>query len=178
MSGWDRSRSSSLWKQNARGGIITVRRYQQRSTAQKAPKNTLICSPVRNISVSGLMLISRRRRCQRKPVIDKESISVECHNPESTAVNTGDREKSEKRLSSVVHVERNKEPIRLRYRTDSLKVHRCIWHTLPSKDYDENQTPHVGQQRWVPESLKRVSSAAEPGADIGVTVNAMFTTDD
>ena len=38
--------------------------------------------------------------------------------------------------------------------------------------------PHVGQQRWVPESLKRVSSAAEPGADIGVIVNAMFTTDD
>ena len=28
--------------------------------------------------------------------------------------------------------------------------------------------PHEGQQRWVPESLKRVGSAVEPGADIGV----------
>ena len=140
MSGWDHSRSSSIWKQNARGGIIIVRRYQQRSTTQKGTKKHSNCSSVRNISVSDLMIISRRRRRNEVTNYRQESISVECHIPESIAVNTGDREKSEKRMSNVVHVERNKEPIRLRYRTDSLKVHRCIWLTLPSKDEDENRT--------------------------------------
>ena len=32
--------------------------------------------------VSGLMIISRRKRRLKKPSTDKESIFVECHNPE------------------------------------------------------------------------------------------------
>ena len=142
----------------------------------KSPENTLI------IHLSGILvclawwLLADLEDAKMKPVTDKSRSlwSVIFPNPQQWTQGTG---RNPKRVCSVVHVERNKEPIMLSYRTNSLKVHCCIWHTLPSKDLDENWTPHVGQQRWVSENLKRVSSAAEPGADIGVKVNAMFTTD-
>ena len=51
-------------------------------------------------------------------------------------------------------------------------------HTLVEKTRMKTEPPHVEQQQWVPASLKRARRAAEPGADIGVKVNAMFTTDD
>ena len=91
----------------------------------KRPEKHSNCSLVRNISVSSLMIISRRRR--RKEVINyrQELISVKCHNPEFTVVNTGTG-RNPKRVCSFVHVERNKEPVRLHHKTDSLKVHRCI----------------------------------------------------
>ena len=103
----DHSRSSSIWKQNARDVITTVRRYQQRSMAQKGPEKHANRSPVKNISVYGLMIISRRRRRKEVTNYRQESIPAECHIPESTAVNTGDREKSEKRIFSIVHVTKN-----------------------------------------------------------------------
>ena len=56
--------------------------------------------------------------------------------------------------------------------TAALGTHSC------RKTRMKTKPPHVGQQRWVPVSLKRARRAAEPGADIGVKVNAMFTTDD
>ena len=70
LSCWDHSQRNSTWKQSARGKDLTVRKYQERSKAQKAPKNTLICSPVRNISVSDLRIISRRRRHLKNQITD------------------------------------------------------------------------------------------------------------
>ena len=87
----------------------------------KGPEKHAIYSPVRKHGVSGLMIISRSRRLlARSRSLRSATI------PKSSAVNTGDREKSEKRMSSVVYVERNKEPMELCHRTNSLKVHRCI----------------------------------------------------
>ena len=97
-------------------------------------------------------------------------------NPQQWTQGTG---RNPKRVCQVVvHVERNKEPMELCHRTDSLKVHRCSGTHSCRKTRMKTKPPHVEQQQWVPESLKRVSSAAEPGADIGVKVNIMFTTDD
>ena len=78
----------------------------------------------------------------------------------------------------VVYVERNKEPMELCHRTNSLKVHRYIGTHSWRMSRMKTKPPHVEQQQWVPVSLKRARRAAEPGANIGVKVNAMFTTDD
>ena len=43
---------------------------------KKTPKNTLICSPVKNISVSGLRLISKRRRRKQKINYKQKSRSL------------------------------------------------------------------------------------------------------
>ena len=83
-------------------------KYQERSKTQKAPKNTPIRSPVRNIGVSGLRIISRRRRRLTNPITDMSRSLWSAVIPKSTAVNTGDREKSEKSLYSVVYVERKR----------------------------------------------------------------------
>ena len=139
----------------------------------KGPEKHANCSPVRKIGVSGLMIISRRRRLlARSRSLRSTAI------PKSSAVNIGDREKSEKRLSGVVYVENNKEPMELCHRIDSLKVHRYRGTHSRRKAMMKTEPPHVEQQQWVPVSLKRTRRAAEPGADIGVKVNAMFTTDD
>ena len=61
--------------------------------------------------------------------------------------------------------------IALKY-TAAFGTHSC------RKTRMKTEPPHVEQQQWVPASLKRARRAAEPGADIGVKVNAMFTTDD
>ena len=48
----------------------------------KGPEKHVNYSLVRKIGVSGLRIISRRRRRLKKPTTDKESVSVECQNPE------------------------------------------------------------------------------------------------
>ena len=48
----------------------------------KGPEKHANYSPVKKVGVSGLMIISRRRRCLMNPITDKESISKEGHNPE------------------------------------------------------------------------------------------------
>ena len=64
----------------------------------KDPEKHANCLPVRNISASDLMLVSRQTRRKEVTNYRQESISVKCHISDSTAVNTGDREKSEKRM--------------------------------------------------------------------------------
>ena len=143
----------------------------------KGPGKHVNCSPVRKIGVSGLMIISRRRRRLKKPTTDKELISVECHNPEIHS--SEHRRQGEIRKEYVVtctwRETRNlwgcvKGLIALKYTA-------ALTHT-PRRKTRMKTEHYVGQQRWVPESLKRMSSAAEPGTNIGVTVNAMFTTDE
>ena len=120
LSGWDHSQRISIWKQNARGKWNKLSgEPRKKMQGTKGPEKHANCSPVRKIGVSGLMIISRRRRLlARSRSLRSTAI------PKSSAVNTGDREKSEKRLSGVVYVERNKEPMKLCHRIDSLKVHR------------------------------------------------------
>ena len=90
------------------GAESNCQENQQRSKAQKAPKKHSKCSPVRKFGVSGLMIISRRRRRLTNPITDMSRSLWSAVIPKSTAVNTGDREKSEKRLYSVVYVERKR----------------------------------------------------------------------
>ena len=60
----------------------------------KGPEKHANYSPVRKLGVSGLMIISRRRRLlARSRSLRSTAI------PKSSAVNTGDREKSEKSMS-------------------------------------------------------------------------------
>ena len=84
--------------------------------------------------MSGLMIISRRRRRLKKPTTDKESISVECHNPEiHSSEHRGQGEiRKEYVVSCMWRETRNLWD--LRHRTDSLKVHRCIGTHSLSKD--------------------------------------------
>ena len=98
LSGWDHSQRNSIWKHSARGKGTNCQENQERSKAQKVQKKTLIRSPVRNISVSGLRIISRRRRRLKNPITDMSRSLWSAVIPKYTAVNTGDREKSEKRL--------------------------------------------------------------------------------
>ena len=174
--GWDQSQRNSTWKHSARGESncqeISIKKH-----GTKGPKKHANYSHVRKIGVSGLMIISRLRRRLKKPTTSKESISVECHNPEiHSSEHRGQGEiRKEYVVSCMWRETRNlwssvRGLIALKYST-------ALAHT-PSRRTRMKTEPHVGQQRWVSESLKRVNSAAEPGADIGVTVNAMFTTDE
>ena len=174
LSGWDHSQRNSIWKQSARGKWNKLSgEPRKKMQGTKGPEKHANCSPVRKIGVSGLRIISRRRRLlARSRSLRSTAI------PKSSAVNTGDREKSERSMYCVVHVERNKEPMELCHRTNSLKVHRCNGTHSCRKTRMKTEPPQVEQQQWVPVSLKRAKRAAEPGADIGVKVNAMFTTDD
>ena len=148
----------------------TVRRSKKEARYRRPEKHANY-SLVRKIGVSGLMIISRRRRHLR------ESISVECHNPE---------------IHSSEH--RGQGEIRKEYVVSCMwRETRNLWHCViglialkytaalahtPRRMTTMKTEPHLGQQRWVPENLKRMGSAAEPGADIGIIVSAMLTTDD
>ena len=149
------------------------RTKKEKCKVQKAPKNTPI------VHLSGILV------CLAYGLLVDVEDSLrgadlwgvpQSRNPQQWTQGTG---RNPKRVCQVVvHVERNKEPMELCHRTSSLKVHRCSGTHSCRKTRMKTKPPHVEQQQWVPESLKRVSSAAEPGADIGVKVNAMFTTDD
>ena len=146
---------------------------ERKCKVQKAPKNTPIIHLSGNLVCLAYGLLVDVEDSLRGA--DLWGVP-QSRNPQQWTQGTG---RNPKRVCQVVvHVERNKEPMELCHRTDSLKVHRCSGTHSCRKTRMKTKPPHVEQQQWVPESLKRVSSAAEPGADIGVKVNAMFTTDD
>ena len=110
LSSWDHNRSSITWKRGARAES-NCQEIPTKKHCTKGTKKQANYSPVRKIGVSGLMIISRRRRRLKKPITDKESISVECHNPEIHSSEHRGQGKSEKSMSCVVYVERSKEPM-------------------------------------------------------------------
>ena len=128
-------------------------------------------SHARKVGVSDLMIISRSWGHLR------ESIYVECHNPEIHS--------SEHRGQVEILIEYVVSCMWRETRNVwgsviglvALKYTAALAHT-PRRMTRMKTEPHVGQQRWVPVSLKRMSSAAEPGTDISVIVSAMLSTDD
>ena len=84
----------------------------------KGPEKHAICSPVRKNGVSGLRIISRRRRHLAR------SRSLRSATILKSSAGTG--RNPIRSMYSVVYVERNKEPMESCHRTSSLKVHRCI----------------------------------------------------
>ena len=87
------------------------------------------CSPVRKIGVSGLMIISRRRRRLKKPTTDKESISVECHNPEIHSSEHRGQGEIRKEYVVLCMWRETRNLWDLRHRTDSIKYTAALAHT-------------------------------------------------
>ena len=73
------------------GAESSYQEKPRKKQGTKGPEKHANCSPVRNIGVSGLMIISRRRRLLARSRSLRSAVI-----PKSSAVNTGDREKSDK----------------------------------------------------------------------------------
>ena len=134
-------------------------------------------SPVRNISVSGLRLISRSRELKWKTNHKQKSrslLSAKFPNPQQCA--QGTKMKSKKEYSVSYSGEKIRNLWGSVIGLIDLEVHRCIWHTHSCRKTRMELHPQVNQPWWRHRKPEKSEYGSWTWANWWL-VYALFTTD-